>query len=282
MQAIAVGPFAFSVPSLLVFGSIALGYAAGVMLERPRRADTERALLTTLAVALVAARISHVIEWFGTYRQHPLDIVDLRDGGWNIPLGLLVAALYVMAAGRRHATRRRAGNPRPVFVAIGVAMLAYVAGSATVRLFGPPVGIDVTSAISLSTLEGRTVGLARFGGRPTVLNLWATWCAPCRRELPLLVAAQDAHPEINFVFANQGEDAAAVTRYLAVSGVAPRNVLLDARSDLARVGDAQGWPTTLYLDAHGRLIASDTGELTATRLAKRLAEMASGGPNDSR
>lgn len=113
LQAIALGPFVFSVPLLLVFGSVALGYAAGVGRDRARGAGHERALLTALAVALVAARATYVIEWFDAYKQHPLDIVDIRDGGWNLPLGLLFAAIYVMVVGRRRepAGARRIGGP---------------------------------------------------------------------------------------------------------------------------------------------------------------------------
>lgn len=274
-QAIAFGPFVFSVPLILLFGSLGLGYAAGSAVDRPRHDGHRRTLVSALVVALVAARATYLIEWFDVYRQHPIDLLDLRDGGWNVPLGLLIASLYVMARGRMRGRSTRPGS-RPAFVAIAAAMVVYVAGSAGARLFGPPVGTDLTSAGRLLTVDGDPVDLARFHGRPTVVNLWATWCGPCRRELPMLTQAQGAHPGINFVFANQGEDVGVVTAYLASAGLKPANVLLDGASALARASDAQGWPTTLYLDAEGRLVASDTGELTASKLTQRLAELARG------
>lgn len=89
----------------------------------------------------------------------------------------------------------------------------------------------------------------------------------------MLIQAQRASPEINFVFANQGEDITLVTRYLASAGLAPVNILFDAKSHLGRLSEAQRWPTTLYLDADGQMLASDTGELTATKLSRRLAEL---------
>jgi thiol-disulfide isomerase/thioredoxin len=181
-----------------------------------------------------------------------------------------------MAVGRRRKSAEEGATRRPVFVGIGVAMAVYLAGSATVRLFGPSIGQDLTSSIALSTPDGRVFHLSQFRGRPTVVNLWATWCGPCRRELPMLIEAQAANPDVHFVFANQGETADQVNRYLAASSLAPSNVLLDPGSQLARASDAQGWPTTLYLDGAGRLMATDTGELTATKLSKRLAELRAG------
>ncbi len=93
LQAIALGPFVFSVPSLLVFGSLASGYAAGTRINRHREAGAARDLTNALLVALVAARVTYVVEWLDAYRQHPFDIVDIRDGGWNVPLGLLIAVI---------------------------------------------------------------------------------------------------------------------------------------------------------------------------------------------
>lgn len=274
-QAIALGPFVFSVPLILLFGSLGLGYATGGAVCGSRDDDGRRTLVIALVVALVAARLTYLIEWLAVYRQHPIDMLDIRDGGWNVPLGLLTAWILVMARGRRRTGSARPRS-RPAFVAIAVAMVAYTAGSAGARLFGPPFGTDMTATIGLLTLEGKPVGLARFHGHPTVVNLWATWCGPCRRELPMLTQAQDANPTVNFVFANQGEDATRVANYLASAGLSPANVLLDGQSALARASDAQGWPTTLYLNAEGGLIASDTGELTASKLTKRLAELAAG------
>ena len=74
--------------------------------------------------------------------------------------------------------------------------------------------------------DGTTVRLASFEGRQTVVNLWATWCPPCQREMPVLQKAQAARPDVHFVFVNQGESAQQVAAYLARSGLQLRNVLL--------------------------------------------------------
>lgn len=59
--------------------------------------------------------------------------------------------------------------------------------------------------VMLTELNGaRTLSLPQLiAGKPTVVNLWATWCGPCRAEMPTLAAAQQNTPEVNFVFVNQ-------------------------------------------------------------------------------
>ena len=71
--------------------------------------------------------------------------------------------------------------------------------------------------------------LAGFIGTPTVLNLWATWCPPCRREMPVLQQAQGANPDVNFVFINQGEKADDIQGFIDRQGLTLRNVLVDER-----------------------------------------------------
>ncbi|WP_459655422.1 TlpA family protein disulfide reductase, partial [Achromobacter xylosoxidans] len=69
--------------------------------------------------------------------------------------------------------------------------------------------------------------LAAFQGKPTVVNLWASWCPPCRREMPAFEQAQAANPDIHFVFLNQGEAASTVRQYLDEHAPSLANALLD-------------------------------------------------------
>src|SRR5262249_45340807 len=109
--------------------------------------------------------------------------------------------------------------------------------------------------------------------RPTVLNLWASWCPPCRHEMPMLRAAQANHPDINFVFVNQGESAQQVRRYLAEQDLTMSNLLLDPQSRTAAALGQIAFPTTYLFDAAGRLIDVRVGELSAGTLAERLARL---------
>jgi len=130
-------------------------------------------------------------------------------------------------------------------------------------------------ALTMQSVAGQSVALADFQGKPTVVNLWATWCPPCRREMPVLHAAQTERSEVNFVFLNQGESAAKVQAYLTAQQLPLRNVLLDAHGEVGVQMGHRALPTTLFFDAQGRLVDTRVGALSRATLAQRLDTLSS-------
>ena len=130
-------------------------------------------------------------------------------------------------------------------------------------------------AVTLAELgTGRVLDLrAAARGRPVVVNLWASWCGPCRQEMPLLAAAQQRETRVGFVFVNQGEPAFTVQAYLAREGLRLREVLLDAGAKLGPAVGSRGLPTTLFYDARGRQVGAHFGVLNAAALEVRVREL---------
>ncbi|HZW13154.1 MAG TPA: TlpA disulfide reductase family protein, partial [Noviherbaspirillum sp.] len=127
--------------------------------------------------------------------------------------------------------------------------------------------------VTLTRLDGGSVRLASFAGKLMVVNMWATWCPPCRREMPVLRDAQRRHPDIVFVFADQGESAETVRRYLESSQLKLDNVLLDPSRQLAFQTGSQGLPTTMFFDEKGKLVDRRVGGLSEASLAQRLESL---------
>jgi len=128
----------------------------------------------------------------------------------------------------------------------------------------------------LTTMEGKVTDLTmQAAGKPIVVNLWATWCPPCRLELPFLLAAQRQEPGITFVFVDQGEDATTVGRYLSGEQLALANVLLDMGSKLGREIGSNGLPVTLFYDSTGRIADSHVGAISPALLDAKLARLRS-------
>jgi thiol-disulfide isomerase/thioredoxin len=180
--------------------------------------------------------------------------------------GFAAACLYALA---RMSRRRQLRRPL-----IGATLTALVLGAA-VQLALPAAtapGVPLP-ALNLSALDGRSVPLAGFRGRPVVVNLWATWCPPCRRELPLLQQAQSEHADLHVVFVDQGETPEQVTRFLGAQGLPLRNVLLDPALSAGAAFGQRALPTTLFFDAGGRLVATRVGALSAATLAEHLAAL---------
>lgn len=107
----------------------------------------------------------------------------------------------------------------------------------------------------LPDMQGRLTQLADFRGRPIVLNFWATWCAPCRAEMPSMQALyNDYHPKgLTLVaIATDGAGAAVVAPFLQAYQVT-FPVLLDPQGVVGRQLQLPAIPTTYVLDKHGRI-----------------------------
>lgn len=124
-----------------------------------------------------------------------------------------------------------------------------------------------------TTLDGDTVALTDFLGQPVLLNIWATWCPPCRREMPVLAEAARNTPGVEFLFVNYGEGRAAIERYLADEALAVSNVLLDPRGAVPRHYGTVGIPVTLFIDGDGRLTDMHMGEVSREALGEYIEEL---------
>ncbi|SEF93781.1 TlpA family protein disulfide reductase [Jhaorihella thermophila] len=111
--------------------------------------------------------------------------------------------------------------------------------------------------------DGSEATLADFRGRYVLVNFWATWCAPCRAEMPTLVALQDEFGGDRFevlTLATGRNRAAAIDRFFDKAGVTnlPRHT--DPKMAVARDMNVLGLPVSVLIDPEGREIARLTGE----------------------
>ena len=125
----------------------------------------------------------------------------------------------------------------------------------------------------LQDLHGKQVSLQQLQGKPAVINMWATWCAPCRREMPVLQQAQQNHPHIQFVLLNQGEKAPVISAYLQKNQIQLPNVWLDETMQSRTVLPYQGLPSTYFLNQQGEVVAHSLGELTPIQLQQYLQQI---------
>ncbi|MDR4127101.1 TlpA family protein disulfide reductase [Yanghanlia caeni] len=126
--------------------------------------------------------------------------------------------------------------------------------------------------LQLVGFDERPVSLSSYKGQPIVLNLWATWCPPCRREMPVLEQAQQAFPEIEFVLINQGETAEQAKSFLKSEDLALTDVLLDADSEAMKAMRTGGLPTTFFFDGEGRMVDLHLGEITMADLEQKISQ----------
>ncbi|RMF83026.1 MAG: hypothetical protein D6744_05475 [Planctomycetota bacterium] len=117
-----------------------------------------------------------------------------------------------------------------------------------------PTGVASSIAgIELQTLDGRPFDLGDLRGRPVVLDVWATWCPPCRRQRPILHAVQEKLGErVRIVGVSVDSDPRSAQAYLDEHGGLPTELHATPHK-LAHLGMIDSLPTLLFADAGGRL-----------------------------
>ncbi|KFF32125.1 redoxin [Pseudomonas aeruginosa VRFPA01] len=256
-----VGPF--SVQVVAVFLAVLLAWAVARMVAKRLPDSPYKAaggmLLDAAFVGFVAARLGYIAQWWEEYAQSPMSMISIGDQGFSWWVGVLAALALIWWR-----TRAVRALRRPVLAGVAVGLAAWFATGGVLALLqrsAPPL-----PALTLATLDEQPVVLNSYAGRPVVLNLWASWCPPCRREMPVFEQAQAQYPDIAFVMVNQGESAQQARAFLESERLHLKDVLLDPASQTMQAVASRGLPTTLFFDEQGRLVDTHLGELTMASL----------------
>lgn len=160
-----------------------------------------------------------------------------------------------------------------VLIALGVYALTRPGGDTSFRASGQPLPLPAAGALTTASadeFEGILVGLR---GTPVIVNVWASWCAPCRTETPLLERAWAANQDWIVILGVDSKDSAANGRaFMDEFGVTYPNVFDSSGQIRSRLG-LRGFPTTYVFDASGELRTTIVGGLTEQRLAAVLADL---------
>lgn len=256
-----LGPLAIPMNLALLYGAFFIAWFSGWLIGRKRGTNPESALFNMLLIGAVIARAAFVLQYSEQYDSF-LQIIDIRDGGFLLLPGLIAAILVGVYKAWRQANLR-------VPLGIGVCIGLVVWGT-SVSVVSALQSSQQVPDIAVRDIEGRSLSLQDLAGKPLVINLWATWCPPCRREMPVLAAAQAANPDIRFVFVNQGEGQALVEKFLAQQQLTLRNNLLDTGGRLGQAVGSLSLPTTLFYSAEGQLKNNHLGELSHASLKHAL------------
>ena len=124
----------------------------------------------------------------------------------------------------------------------------------------------------LRNLEGQPVKLSDFKGRVVVLNFWATWCPPCRAEIPDLVSLQKQYATQGLVVVGISMDKGGPARVAAVASELEINypVVMGNAEVSAAYGGIRGLPTTFIVDRKGNLVGGLEGETNRGELEGKI------------
>ncbi len=257
-----LGPLAIPMDLALLYAVFFIAWFSGWLIGRKRGANPESALFSMLFGGLIVARAAFVLQYFQQYADNFWQIIDIRDGGFLLLPGLIAAVLIGAYKAWRQA-------PLRVPLAIGVS-IGFIVWGASVSVLNALQSSQQIPELSVRNIDGQPVSLQDLAGKPLVINLWATWCPPCRREMPVLAAAQAANPDVRFVFVNQGEGQLLVEKFLAQQQLSLDNNLLDTGGRLGQAVGSLSLPTTLFYSADGLLKNNHLGELSQASLRHAL------------
>lgn len=248
-----LGPFALPIGPAIFFVSVAVAIFAGWLADK-RNKHVEPAIFTCVAIGLIVARISFVLHYLPGYEGSLLKMLDARDLGFDALPGVaasIVTVLIIIA--------RRKEVRRPLLIAAVAGLFIWtMANAATERLRSP----DMAPTVMLANAQGSAQALPPHDGKPFIVNLWASWCGPCRDEMPVLANAQARYPGLDLVFVNQGESPKTAHDFLAGLNLQIGNSLFDPDLSFAKATDTTAYPTTLFYDASGRLLERHLGRLS--------------------
>ncbi|EQB11605.1 hypothetical protein L288_03150 [Sphingobium quisquiliarum P25] len=257
---IQIGPLAMATDRLIAIAVIwAFLAIAGVIAARLDSAAMRAGWMALLA-GLLAARIGFILGNLDAFTAEPWTMFAIWQGGFSVWVGAAAAVVVIGGMLRR----------KPA----GLAMIATVAGLfafhlAAATLIAPDV--RPMPRLTVTDLKGRSLELG-MPGRPMVINLWATWCPPCRREMPMLIDVAQSS-KVPVLLVNQGEDATAIRAFLAKQGLADGAILTDPGGGLGQAVASAALPTTLFVNEAGEIAGLHVGEISRAALTAGMRDL---------
>lgn len=127
--------------------------------------------------------------------------------------------------------------------------------------------------VSLQLADGKSSKLADYKGKQVVLSFWASWCGPCRKELPALAELAAKRPDVTFLAVNVDKDRPAAERFIRELKMS-LPVAYDSEAAAMAKFDVVSMPTMFMLDRNGTVKFRKTGFSTENGLTELLAALA--------
>ncbi|MCH8465739.1 MAG: TlpA family protein disulfide reductase [Roseinatronobacter sp.] len=264
MAAIQIGPIVLGWERFAALAAVAVFLLAAEVIARVARSPAlsgwaGRAVLW----GFLGARLGHVAQFPDVFWAEPWLIFAIWQGGFS-PVGAAVGVAVVTG----HAVWRGLAFV-PAFGALWLGVMLWLV-----------LVLDLTDRpavpapeFGLPLLSGAEFAFDAPDAQPIVINLWATWCPPCRRELPMLADVAASMGDVRFLLASQGEGEGVVRDYLARAGIDEAHIGLDHTGALARHYGTIGLPVTLFLDQDGVLAHGHVGEISRAVLLREIATL---------
>lgn len=273
MNAVVIGPFVFAPDRFAAILAIAVFLLlSGILARKVDERFSSWAWGAAISF-IVGARIGHVLQHAGSFLAEPLRAFYIWQGGFMIEAGIALAIAYTLFRFRRELKLT-------LWTALPSAAAAYVAFFVLQLTAGTPA-TPLPTGDTYRTLAGEHFNPPDLEGQPVVINLWATWCPPCRREMPMMADVAANTDDARLVFVNQGEGQEIIQRYLTAENLDLEHVILDGLGEFGRHYEVPGLPATFFIGSDGMLQSVHMGEISREGLLSGIAALQDDQPDAS-
>jgi cytochrome c biogenesis protein CcmG/thiol:disulfide interchange protein DsbE len=164
-----------------------------------------------------------------------------------------------------------------ISLVVGLALVALLVVALLTRYTGRPQLGDPAPEFALTLLDGSEMSLSDLRGQVVVLNFWASWCFPCRREAPALQQVWESYRNqgVAFLGLSYQDVQSASQAFIEEFGITYPNGM-DVRGRISRSYGITGVPETFVIDRDGNLVWFNVGEVSADTLIEQLERMLDG------
>ena len=278
----AISAFGFLIPVVrasVILGLVVAGWLAVRFskLTGDAAKKLESAVFGVTVAGLVGARLGFVVLNWNAFQNNLLSIFYVWQPGFSPWAGLFVGSIYAYVRYEQFPLYLRS-----FMVAFGTAALLplFAFEATTLRLPGSKtvkIG-DLVPNVRMVNLEGKPVSLNGLRGKTVVLNFWATWCPPCRNEMPMLESVAKEYQDKNVVIVglDVGEAAervqVAVTELGVTYPIWLNGINTNSSQAVFQEFGGVGLPTTVLIDKNGILRARQIGELNRASVTDWLSK----------
>lgn len=158
-------------------------------------------------------------------------------------------------------------------IMLGAALLAACGGGVGEELDIAPVLGSLAPDFELENLDGETVRLSDFRGQPVLINFWATWCGPCRVEMPDIQARYEKYAPDLVILAVDFDEPKETVQFFVDELELTFPILLDVGGKIQELYLVRGYPSSYFVDREGVIQAVQIGVMTGGQLDEFLAEV---------